>query len=349
MANVAELARRALQPFWRSASAVTMRPLNLALQGGGAHGAFTWGVLDRLLADGRVAIHSVSGTSAGAVNAVALAAGFAEGGPAGARATLEAVWRAVAKARTPYPRATWLAFDVMSRLFSPYHLNPLDYDPLRDVLSRTIDFGLLAGSGAPRLFVAATEVASGRARIFGPSEITLDVVLASACLPALSRAVRIDGRHYWDGGFSANPAIMPLVLAPGAEDTLIVQLDPLRAAELPIAAQDIIGQVNRITFNQPLLREIELIEQGRRLARQGLGFGREARRRLRRHRFHLIEAARYTADLDRLSKLDADWTVLRYLRDGGRASASAWLERHLPAVGRRASVDLTKRFLADAT
>ncbi|MDX1576426.1 MAG: patatin-like phospholipase family protein, partial [Kiloniellales bacterium] len=204
------------------------KPINLALQGGGAHGAFTWGVLDRLLEDGRLRFEGVSGTSAGAVNAVALAAGLAEGGPEAARAKLEEVWRGVSQASCCHPlrslppdsrdgtevpsdSAGHIALDVLTRVFSPYDLNPLDIDPLRDVLEGAIDFKSVRRAGAPELFLAATEVSTGRARIFTSSEVSLDVVLASACLPTLRKAVKIGRHHYWDGGFSANPALMPLV------------------------------------------------------------------------------------------------------------------------------------------
>ena len=340
--------------------AAKAKPINLALQGGGAHGAFTWGVLDRLLEDGRLEVAAVSGTSAGAVNAVALAAGLAAGGPEAAREKLDEIWRMVAgapsQASTTKPSppsesgvasAGVLAFDVLTRLFSPYDLNPLDINPLRDVLAAAIDFKALNGPGAPKLFIAATELATGRAKIFTSPKITLDVVLASACLPSLHKAVKIGRQHYWDGGFSANPALMPLVTGPGAEDSLLVQLDPLRDPEVPTRAQDIVGQVNRITFNQPLQREVELIEQGRRLATGRLGFTRRARRRLARHRFHLIEATRYTRGLSRASKLRPDWDLLSYLRDGGRRLAGAWLGRNLDQVGRRSSVDLAAKFLLE--
>ena len=331
------------------------KPINLALQGGGAHGAFTWGVLDRLLEDGRLSFEALSGTSAGAVNAVALAAGLVERGPEGARAKLEEIWRGVSEAGCCSPvrarppdsggavnSSAYTTLDLMTRVFSPYDLNPLDIDPLRDVLERSIDFKALRRDDGPKLHIATTEVATGSARIFTSSEISLDVVLASACLPMLRKAVKIGRHHYWDGGFSANPALLPLVHAPGAEDTLLVQLTPIREPELPTKAQDIIGQVNNITFNQPLRREIELIEQGRSQANR-LG-GRESRR-LRRHRFHLIDATKHTQGLGQASKLSVDWEMLCYLRDAGREAASRWLRRNLSEVGRRGSVDLAAKFL----
>lgn len=336
--------------------------INLALQGGGAHGAFTWGVLDRLLEDGRLSFPALSGTSAGAVNAVAFATGMVEGGREGARAKLEEVWRAVSQSgccgalrtRPPEPdgaagaqvdSAAYTTLDLMTRVFSPYDLNPLDVDPLRDVLAQSIDFKALRREGAPELYIAATEVATGSARIFTSSEISLNVVLASACLPMLRKAVKIGRHHYWDGGFSANPPLLPLVRASGAEDTLLVLLTPLREPELPTKAQDIIGQVNNITFNQPLRREIELIEQGRGRAGGGLGLAGRESRSLRRHRFHLIDATKHTRGLGQASKLSVDWEMLCYLRDGGRKAASRWLRQNLSDVGRRGGVDLFARFL----
>jgi len=338
------------------------KPLNLALQGGGAHGAFTWGVLDRLLEDDRPRFASVSGTSAGAMNAAVLAAGLMEDGRDGARAKLEAFWRGVSEAarlsplarhpldlRGEAPGGSWstnhLAFDALTRYFSPYQLNPLDFNPLRDLLGELVDFKRLRRQSPLRLFIAATEVSSGEARIFETQEVLIDAVLASACLPHLHKAVKVGRRYYWDGGYSANPAILPLVRDGLAEDTLLVQIDPTREAALPTKAPEILGRLNRIVFNAPLRREIELIEQSRALAREGLTFGGRQRRRVARHRFHHIEAARVTADLDPVSKLTPDWDFVCHLRDGGRAAAEAWLQKYVAMVGRRSTVNLAAKFL----
>ncbi len=327
--------------------------LNLALQGGGAHGAFTWGVLDQLLEDHRVRFPAISGTSAGAVNAVALAAGLTEGGRAGARRKLAEVWRAVSQAcpfsslgssrdsgggETPSGHIFWL--DILSNIVSPYDLAPLDFDPLRDLLDELIDFRTLRRRSPAQLFIAATDVSSGQARIFNTGEINLDVVLASASLPHLRKAVKIGRRHYWDGGYSANPAIMDLVMESPADDTLLVQILPNTHSALPTKPQEITDHVNRITFNEPLRREIMLIEEARRIAAEGISFGGRRRRRLKRHRFHHIEAAKVTEGLNRHTKVYPDWDLLTYLRDGGRDVARAWLRRNYDSVGRRSTLDL---------
>jgi NTE family protein len=260
--------------------------INLALQGGGAHGAFTWGVLDRLLEDGRLSFDGVSGTSAGALNAVTLAAGLAEGGLDGARRKLEEMWRAVSEAARysplrplPYEAklsdenadvpVRYVGFDLMTRLFSPYQLNPLDFNPVRELLERTLDFRRLRRSAQVRLFIAATDVATGNARIFGARESSVDTVLASATLPQLHRAVNIGDRHYWDGGYCSNPPILVLVRHCRAEDTLIVQLNPSRDAEMPTTAQDIFARLSTIVFNAPLRREMEMIGLARAIAKEG--------------------------------------------------------------------------------
>ncbi|MDX1425733.1 MAG: patatin-like phospholipase family protein [Kiloniellales bacterium] len=261
------------------------RRINLALQGGGAHGAFTWGVLDRLLDRRELEIDGVSGTSAGAVNAVALAAGYREDGTEGARRKLATVWRALSESGCVLPvrrsaKATgapvansddspyYLAMQMLTGIFSPYDFNPLEIDPLRAILDRHIDFKALRRNPPMTLFINATEVATGRGRVFTGKEITLEAVLASACLPALRHAVKIGRQHYWDGAFSANPALLPLIESCATADTLIVRLAPARLPELPKKASDIHGHVSRIMFSQPLRKEIELIETGRRTARR---------------------------------------------------------------------------------
>ena len=323
--------------------------LNLGLQGGGAHGAFTWGVLDARLECDDLEFDGVSGASAGAVNAVALAAGLQEGGRAGARAKLAEVWRAIA-ATSPaalLPSAgmssdAWVG--IATRMVSPYQFNPFDFDPLRHVLTQTIDFAALGRRDAPHLYISATDVADGKARVFSTPEITRDVVLASTCLPHFRQAVRIGQRHYWDGGYSANPPILPLVLERKAADTLIVLIDPTELADLPTSAPDIARRLGSLAFNAPLRREIELIESWRAMSGEGLMIGRR-HRRLRQHRFHLIEAGEATGRLAPASKLYPVWTLLETLRDHGRSVARAWIETHTDALGNRSTVDLSARFL----
>ncbi len=323
--------------------------MNLALQGGGAHGAFTWGVLDRVLEDETLDIGWISGTSAGAVNAVAVAYGLVEGGRAGARTKLSAVWAAVAKAGVPdllrfnpflagMSRSGALA--QMATMFSPYEFNPLGFDPLRRLLEEHIDFAVLRSTKGPELLIAATEVESGSARLFRRGELTVESVLASACLPTVHHAVEIDGEAYWDGGFSANPDLINLARQSPIGDTLIVQLSPLEKPGQPKSTREIAGQVNQITFTQPYVRDIELIETIRAMQTGWRRMRRDDYGRIARHRFHLIDAGRYTAGLSAESKGKPEVQLLQYLRDAGRSEASKWFERQRPDVGRRATVDL---------
>jgi NTE family protein len=330
--------------------------LNLALEGGGAHGAFTWGVLDRLLEEETLELGWISATSAGAVNAVAMAAGLAGGDRAAARAKLRAVWEAVAKAGVPdlLRNNPWLAslsrsqaLAQVASLFSPYDFNPLGFDPFRKLLEAYIDFALLRTSDGPELLVAATDVATGRPRLFRRREITVQSVLASACLPTLHHAVAIDGRAYWDGGFSANPDIVTLARESPVPDTLIVKLNPVRGEGLPTSTREISARINQITFSQPMLRDIEVIETVRAHApRWSLRAG-SADARIARHRFHLIEAGRFTSALAPESKAKPELELLTYLFGAGRSETEKWLARAKADIGRRATVDLARHFLAD--
>jgi NTE family protein len=328
--------------------------LNLALEGGGAHGAFTWGVLDRLLEDATLDIAWLSATSAGAVNAVALACGLMEDGRSGARAKLRAVWEAVAKAGVPdlVRLNPWLAslsrsntLVQVASLFSPYEFNPLGFDPLRKLLLDHIDFAELRATSGPELLIAATTLSTGRPRLFRRSEITVEAVLASACLPMLHHAVVIDGQAYWDGGFSANPDLVTLGRESPVADTLIVKLSGIDANGVPTSAREIAGRVNQITFMQPMLRDVEVIEAVRRHYSRWLRNNSPADARLARHRFHLIEAGRFTSALAPESKGKPDIELLTYLFDAGRSETEKWLARHRDSVGRRATVDLAAHFL----
>ena len=328
--------------------------LNLALQGGGAHGAFTWGVLDRLLEEETLQIGWVSATSAGAVNAAALAAGLAEGGRQGAREKLREVWARVVKAGVTdlmrmnpflYSLTRSSAMSQMTSLMSPYEFNPMGFNPLRKLLLEAIDFDTLRAKAPIELLIAATEVSTGRARLFRRHEMTVDAVLASACLPTLHHAVGIDGIAYWDGGFSANPDLVTLARESPLGDTLLVQLNPNFKAELPTGAREIAGHVNRLTFNAPLRRDIELIEAVRAEARRSWFSRRGRRSALVRHRFHLIEAGRYTSGLSPESKMKPDWGLFTYLHGAGRTETHKWLDRHRGDFGKRETVDLAARFL----
>ncbi|WP_083567298.1 patatin-like phospholipase family protein [Hyphomicrobium sp. CS1GBMeth3] len=332
--------------------------INLALQGGGAHGAFTWGVLDRLLEEEDVSFGWISGTSAGAVNAVALACGLAAGGREAARAKLREVWDGVHRAGVPdllrlNPFLAGLssssALAHVAGMFSPYDFNPLGYDPLRTLLSDTIDFASIREKVPVKLLIAATEVSTGRPRLFRTHEMSVDAVLASACLPTLHRTVEIDGVGYWDGGFSKNPDLITLAAESPVRDTLIVEINPLERRGLPKGAREIAGAVNWLTFNAPLLRDVEQILSVREALRGRFGAKRGPQGVLAAHRFHLIEAGRYTASLSDDSKLKPDLGLFTYLHSAGRTQAHKWIGQHLASVGRRETVDLAARFRARIT
>ena len=316
--------------------------LALALQGGGAYGAFTWGVLDRLLEADRFDVEAMSGTSAGAVNAVVFASGWIEGGALGARAALLRLWQRIGESAglsppTPFnsPGETfqWAAdhalahlfVDVTTRLVSPYQFNPLGLNPLRQILLELVDFAKLRQATAPRLVLAATNVREGRARIFGNSELDADVVSASACLPLLQQAVEIDGEPHWDGGLVANPPILPLVEQCSARDILLVQLTPAAVEHSPVTAQGIVKRVNQIMFNAALSRELDILEMGQRVAREGLAIGGFTRRRLKALRLHRIDGSGAIGADGTAHPLFPRPATIARLHDLGRAAAEVWL------------------------
>jgi len=323
-----------------AAARLEARRLNLALQGGGAHGAFTWGVLDRLLEERRLTFEAISGTSAGAINAVLMADGLAENGPAGALEKLARFWSALCgqggslEALPGLQRLHQASLDLIGKFLAPAQFNPLDLNPMRELLRSLVDFERLRRAG-PALFIAATDAATGRKRIFTRGEISLDAVMASACLPQLHHAVEIDGRQYWDGGYVANPPLLPLVNPAKAEDTLLVQLIPLAGRGVPTDHAGISEGLNRIIFNAPLRQEIAAIQ---------LMASRKVAPFLR-HRFHLIDATPATAALPPGSRLVPDWRMVSKLRLDGRQAADAWLTSNRIAIGRRATVDLAAVFL----
>lgn len=329
------------------------RRVNLALQGGGVHGAFTWGVLDQLLLDETIDVGWVSGTSAGALNAVALGHGLAGGGRQAARETLKAVWAEVEAAGVPdllslnplllsFTRSAPMAN--LNGLLSPYNFNPLGFDPLRKILENYIDFDAIRRNTTVRVSVAATDVATGKARLFSGEDLTIDAVLASACLPTLHHAVIIDGRAHWDGGFSANPDVLSLALESPVKDTLMVLLNPLLAPDVPRSAREIEDRVNTITFNQPLLRDIDTIVRAKTMQPGWFAPRGTALPRLKRHRFHLIEAGLHTAGLGAETKVIPDRAVLRQLYMAGLLEAERWLGRYARFVGRRGTVSLQDHF-----
>jgi NTE family protein len=328
--------------------------LNLALQGGGAHGAFTWGVLDRLLDEGDIDFGWISATSAGAVNAVALADGLAEGGRSAARDRLRAVWEAVIEAGVPdllrlnpflYGVSRSSTIGHMASMFSPYEFNPLGFDPLRKLIAAHIDFDRLRRFESLELLICATDVATARPRLFRRAEMTIDAILASACLPQIHHAVEIEGRAYWDGGYSANPDLVTLADESPVADTLLVLLNPVEKAHPPRSAREIAADVSRVTFSQPLVRDV--IEISAHAGDTGSRWHRPRSRaqRLARHRFHLIEAGRHTSTLPPDSKMRPERALLTYLHNAGREEAGRWLEQSKPDIGRRSSIDLAAHLL----
>ena len=326
-------------------------PIDLALQGGGSHGAFTWGVLDRLLEESRFAIVAISGTSAGAMNAAVLADGWSEGGAQGARSALDKYWEKVSRAaafsplqRSPLDRLmgrwsldtspAYIAIDLMSRVLSPYDLNPFDLNPLRGVLAESIDFDRLARSPI-KLFVTATSVRTGRGRIFRNEEITADVLLASACLPTMFRAVEIDGEPYWDGGYAGNPTITPLIRESDAHDTILVQINPRERPDTPRSAAEILNRLNEVSFNSPLMKELRMIALLRQVADPGTGEGARWAQ-MRTHRIATDMLARFGAS----SKLNAEREFVGMLRAEGRRAADEFLQAHADDLGMRSTADL---------
>ncbi|MGD0420166.1 MAG: patatin-like phospholipase family protein [Xanthobacteraceae bacterium] len=342
----------------------TTKRINLALQGGGAHGAFTWGVLEHLLSDGRLVIEGVSGTSAGAVNAVMLADGLARGGPAEALKRLAEFWRAVSNNGNlpPLQRAVvermlsfiplegtpmqaWL--DMMSKYFSPYDFNPLNINPLKDLFERFVDFDAVRAFSDLQLFISATNVQTGRVRIFSREKITAEALMASACLPLLFRAVEIDGIPYWDGGYLANPVIFPFFGTTTTEDVVVVQINPLMRQATPTSASEIMNRINEITFNSSLLSEYRAIEFVARLIDQGRlprGTGPGEYRRVNVHRIVLDQ---FGTGLDAASKISTDYNFFEALHINGKRAARRFLDDHFNDIGVKNTVDLAAEAQAE--
>jgi NTE family protein len=333
------------------------KSINLALQGGGAHGSFTWGVLEQLLSDGRLVFEGISGTSAGAVNAVMLADGLARGGPAEAQKRLADFWRAVSNngnlpplqravvdrllSFTPLagtPMQAWL--DMVSKYFSPYDFNPLNINPLRDLFERFVDFDAVRNFTDLQLFISATNVQTGRVRIFPRDKITAEALMASACLPLLFRAVEIDGVPYWDGGYLANPVLFPFFGTTKTEDVLVVQINPLIRQPTPTSATEIMNRINEITFNSSLLSEYRAIEFVGRLIDQGRlprGLGAGQYRRVNVHR---IVLDRFGTQFDSSTKMQTDYDFLQTLHLAGKRAARRFLDDHFDDIGVKGTVDL---------
>lgn len=330
------------------------KSVNLALQGGGAHGAFAWGVLDRLLEEG-IEPGAISGTSAGAMNAILVAYGWQVGGADGARELLDQFWTKVSLnspselvgSQLPDTQLTsmtgWM-LDIL-RYISPYDLNPLDINPLRFLLEELVDFDALRNDCAVQLFIAATDVSSGKIKLFREYELTAEHALASACLPTLHQAIEIDGRHYWDGGFSGNPAVYPLIFDCSGEDILLVLLQPMAGHELPTTSSAINQRVTELGFQSTFLREMRAISYTRQQAKDKFFSASTIERRFKSLRFHLIESGEVLSSLEQSSKYDTRQAFLKELKERGRLEADHWVGSNFGAIGRKPSCDIEAMFL----
>jgi NTE family protein len=336
-----------------------LKSINLALQGGGAHGAFTWGVLDRLVEEEKLGFDGISATSAGAMNAAVFAYGLAEGGREGAKKALANFWRRVSHAAAFSPlqptaldrlfgnkslesSPSFIFFDLLTRLFSPYQLNPLNYNPLRDVIAECVDFEKLRMTCCPvKLFLSATNVRTGKVRVFSNDEVTVDAVLASACLPFMFQAVEIDGDPHWDGGYMGNPCIYPLIYNCDSSDVLIVHINPLERKHMPHTAAEILNRINEISFNSSLMREMRAISFVTKL----IDSGELKSDGMKRMLIHSIADNEVMNELSHTSKLNADWEFLSNLRDTGRAHAEAWLKENFAKLGHESTVDVRATYL----
>lgn len=340
--------------------------INLAIQGGGAHGAYAWGVIDRLLEDGRIKVEGLCGTSAGSMNAVVFAYGNMIGGRGGAREALYHFWKKISEAgaiysplrQTPWEyfsshmnnawnqdgSITYLMFDFITRTYSPYQFNPFNFNPLRQVLEKAIDFVALEKCQTTKLFLSATNVRTGKVRVFKTQEITADVVMASACLPLLFQAVQIGDEYYWDGGYMGNPALFPLFYHTDSRDVMVIHINPIERDELPTSSSDILNRLNEITFNSSLLKEMRAIAFVTKLIEEDW-LKKEHKHKLKHLIMHSIRADGVLCDLSVASKFNTDWHFLLYLRDLGSEMADKWLKENFDSIGKRSTVDVRAEFL----
>lgn len=335
------------------------KKLNLALQGGGAHGAYTWGVLDRLLEEEDIEIEAISGTSAGAMNGAVLIDGYARGGRIGAQENLRKFWQAVSASscvfspikQSPLEQiqagwnldssAAYSWFDMVSRMFSPYELNPLNLNPLRDVLEQIVDIKHLRHCNSIDFFATATQVRTGQARVFSREEMSIDVLLASACIPLLFQSIEIDGEAYWDGGYMGNPSIWPLIYNTQCNDFLLVQINPIEREGTPHRAMEIINRLNEITFNASLVSEMRAINFVKKLINEGKLDDEE----YKNIRMHMIESPKMGKGLNASSKLNTDFEFFEYLHGLGYGSAQRFLRKHKNDIGKQATLDIEAVFL----
>lgn len=337
----------------------TVKKVNLALQGGGALGAYTWGVLDRLLEDPHLEIDSISGTSAGAMNGAVLVDGYAKGGRDGAREALKNFWENISKfgafsplQHLPFQQMfkswnmdwspTYALFDLVTRVLSPYQTNPLNINPLRDAVAKSIDFHNLRNAKSIQLFVAATSVTTGQPRIFSHNELTVDAIMASACLPFLYQAVEIDGDAYWDGGYVGNPSIWPLTYHSKTSDVIVVEVNPIVRPSIPRDGKDIINRLNEISFNTSLIAEMRSINFVNRL----INANHLNNPNYRKLNVHLISSPKEMLKMNASSKFNVSWDFFEFLHNLGRNAADHWIEKNFSCIGVKSSVDIEKVFLA---
>ena len=338
-----------------------VKNINLALQGGGSHGAFSWGAIDYLLEDGRIAIEGISATSAGAMNAAALAQGMLRGDHDEARASLEQFWKSISdlgKRLSPFRNMPGMEMfsgkkfslddspmfqlsDFMTRMFSPYQLNPFNLNPLKAVLEEMVDFEAIRKHSKMKLNICATNVETCKLRIFETKELTADAVLASACLPFMFQSVEIDGEYYWDGGYIGNPAIFPLIYQCQSQDVVIVHINPIVRKGVPTSASDILNRLNEVSFNSSLMREMRAISFVAKLIEEG----KVKEGDMKNMHIHSIRADDTMAQHGVSSKMNTDWDFLTHLRDEGRAVAKAWLAENFNKIGKQSSVDIRKEFM----
>lgn len=358
------------EPAKKISASEKVRTVNLALQGGGSHGAFAWGVIDFLLEDGRIDFEGISATSAGAMNAVVLAQGLLNGDRDEARKGLEDFWKAVSetsqryspfKAMPKMPKLPWMPeipegpkknfslenspfyhmADFMTRVFSPYQLNPSNFNPLKELLVERVDFEAIRNRSTLKLNICATNVETCKVRIFENKELTADAVLASACLPFMFQSVEIDGQYYWDGGYIGNPAIFPLIYKCDSQDVIIVHINPIIRKGVPTTAAEILNRLNEVSFNSSLMREMRAVAFVAKLISDGLVHEGQ----MKNMHIHSIRADESMAQHSVSSKLNSDWEFLTYLRDEGRKVAGAWMDQNFDKVGKQTSVDIHKEFM----
>lgn len=330
----------------------TQKTINLALQGGGSHGAYTWGVLERILEEEDIAIEAISGTSAGAMNAAVLVNGFVKDGRAGAIANLRRFWEITSHYSSVFSpiqqnpieqmqgwgldnNLSYNFYDMLSRMFSPYELNPMNFNPLQQVLDEVLDLESMHACSVIKLFITATHVHTGQPRVFGCDEISVDVLLASACIPFLFQSVQIEGEPYWDGGYVGNPSIWPLIYHTDCRDMLLVQINPLEREGTPTRAVEIINRLNEISFNASLISEMRAIQFVGKLIERGDLSSKD----YKQLNMHVIKGDEEMARLGASSKLNADLEFFEHLRALGYEDTTQWLRKHKKDIGKKSTLD----------